>query len=281
MIRVVTDSSADISQAEAKQLGIIVMPLTINFENESLRDGIDIMPDEFYQRLVSCKQIPSTSQASPAAYEELFEQARKDGDTIILMPISRKISGSYNCALMVKQQGNYDNVYVIDTLATVSYLRIMVLEANRLKDSMPIDKLIEHLESLRKRIKLYGMVDTLEYLHKGGRVSRTSAAIGTLLNIKPIVSVIDGEVKVVAKPISAKKGIDYLVDKKRTAQIDTNYPIVCGYAGTSERCQQMIDKMFDTQEDKDYYTKHMQYVSPIVGVHTGPGVAVVVFVAKE
>ncbi len=280
MIRIVTDSSADISQAEAKEWGITVMPLTIIFEDGSYLDGVDILPDQFYQKLVTCKNIPSTAQASPADYESVFEEARKAGDTVILLPISRKISGSYGCATMVKKQGNYDNVYIVDTLCTVSFLRIMVLEALRLKDTMAPEQLIEHLEQLRKKIRLYALVDTLEYLHKGGRVSRASATIGTLLNIKPIITIMDGEVKVIAKPISARKAIDFLVDKKRSADIDANYPVICGYSGDDTRCRAMIDKMFDTQEEKDYYLAHMQNVSPIVGVHTGPNVAVVVYVEK-
>lgn len=280
MIRIVTDSSADISQTEAKELGITVMPLTINFEEGSYLDGVEILPDEFYKKLVTCKTIPSTAQASPADYEKIFEEARQAGDTVILLPISRKISGSHNCAHMVKNQGGYDNVYIVDTLCTVSFLRIMVLEALRLKDTMSPEDIMVHLEELRKKIRLYALVDTLEYLHKGGRVSRASATIGILLNIKPIVTITDGEVKVIAKPISARKAIDYLVDKKRSANIDTNYPIICGYSGDNTRCKAMIDKMFDTEEEKDYYLQHMQNVSPIVGVHTGPNVAVVVYVEK-
>lgn len=280
MIRIVTDSSADITQQEAASLGITVLPLTMNFGEESFRDGVDIMPDEFYEKLISSKMFPTTSQASPALYESIFEDAKKKGDTIILLPISRKISGSYECALMVKKQGNYDNVCVIDTLATVSFLKMMVLEALKLKDEMPIDQLVLHLESLRKRIRLYALVDTLEYLFKGGRLSRTGAAVGTFFGIKPIVTLSDGAIKIVGKPMGVRKAVDFLCKKFTSASVDADYPIFFGYSYKDERCRQLIKKSVE-EDRRDYYLQRMQNISPIVGVHTGPNVAVIVYVEKE
>ncbi len=280
MIRIVTDSSADISQEEAERLGITVLPLTMNFGEESFRDGVDIMPDEFYEKLISSGIFPTTSQASPASYEAVFEDARQKGDKVILLPISRKISGSYECALMVKKQGGYDNVCVIDTLSTVSFLKLLVLEALKLKDEMPTEKLAAHLEALRKRTRLYAMVDTLEYLFKGGRLSRTGAAVGTFLGIKPVITIQDGEIKVIAKPMGVRKAVDFLGKKFLSASVDADYPVFFGYSYKDERCRQLIDKAVGADK-KEYYLERMQNVSPIVGVHTGPNVAVVVYVEKE
>lgn len=280
MIRIVTDSSADITQAEAKSLGITVMPLTINFGEQSYRDGVDILTEEFYSRLATEDILPTTSQANPLQYEKIFSQAKMQGDTIILLPISRKISGSHNCAMLAKQQGHYDNVYIVDTLCTVSYLRILVLEALAKKDTMPAQQLVEHLEQLRKRIKLYSVVDTLDYLHRGGRVSKTAATVGTMLSIKPIISIVEGEIKVVAKAIGVKNGITWLTKKLHNAKLDSNYPVIFGYAGTKTRAIELIDKAIEDEQQRNIYKNRLINVSAIVGVHTGPNLAVVTYVEQ-
>lgn len=280
MIRIVTDSSADISAEEASAKGITVLPLTINFGKDQYRDGADITALEFYKKLEESKVVPTTSQASPMQYEELFSLAREQGDTLIVLPISRKLSGSYQCATMVKKQGNYDNVYIVDTLSTVGKLRMLVLEALKLKDDMSAEQLVKHLEDLRDRTTLIALVDTLEYLFKGGRLSRTSAVIGTVLNIKPLITIDKGEIKVIGKCMGVRKAVDSLSQYLKEADVDKNYPLIFGYSPSVDRVMKLIDKCVE-QDRRQYYYDNLQVLSAIVGVHIGPGAAYLVYVENK
>lgn len=279
MIRIVTDSSADITVSEANEKGITILPLTINFGSEQYRACFDITNEEFYKKLQESKTIPTTSQASPLQYEEEFQRAKDNGDTLIVLPISRKLSGSYQCAQMVKNQGNFDNVYIVDTLSTVGKLRLLVMEALRVKDTMSPEEIVAHIESLRDRTTLVALVDTLEYLFKGGRLSKTSAMIGTMLNIKPLITIDHGEIKVIGKSMGVRKAVDNLSKYVLEADIDPDYDLIFGYSPSNDRVLKLIDKCVE-EDKRQYYIDNMRVLSSIVGVHTGPGAAYVVYVTK-
>jgi len=280
MIKIVTDSSSDITIEEAKELGIIMIPLHINFEDRSYADGVELNAEEFFQKLMSSKKVPTTSQVSPGEYEDIFADAKKNGDTLFVMPLSSALSGSHNTAVMVKNQGEYDNVTIFQTYATVNALRLLVIEANKQKDKMTVEQLHTHMENFRKRLRLYACIDTLEYLHKGGRVSKASAMIGGMLNMKPLIIVNPaGEVQNVGKQIGSNKAVNWIAEQVKNNPIDTNYPLFYQYSVTKDAANRLIDLTSPNPEDSK--ANSLRSLGPVVGTHVGPGAAAIIYVVKE
>jgi DegV family protein with EDD domain len=277
MIKIVTDSSSDISKSEAKKLGIILVPLQVSFGETNYLDGVDLTTEEFYDKLEVSKVSPKTSQISSAVYENLFEDAKKNGDTLIMMTLSQKISGSHSAGIVFKNNGGYENIYFYDTLASVGMLKNLVLEAVKYKDEMDIETLFKHLDDIRDRSGVIVLVDTLEYLYKGGRLSKTSAIIGTILKIKPIVGLICGEVKMLSKHLGIKSAIQALKDKLDSFKIDKSYPLYFQYGNDPENIEKLIDLISD-EPAKD--KKKIFRIGPTIGTHLGPGAAMISAVFK-
>ena len=207
MLRIIIDSSANIFQSEAEELGIKILPLGISFEDEHYLDDVNISIDEFYNKLTTTKIFPKTCLLSMEVLENEFEDARKAGDEVLLMVISSKLSGTFNCARLVKEQGNYDNVYVYDTLGATAKNRILVDVAIKNRDK-GLNEVVKILDEVRENTRVFASLDTLEYLARGGRLSKTSATIGNMLGLKPILSVeTDGTLDVKAKVIGLNKAI--------------------------------------------------------------------------
>ena len=210
MVRIVTDSSSNITPEEAEELGVTVIPLTVIFGSDELRDGVDITAEAFYDRLARDKNHPHTSQINTAQFEEIFRDAQAKGEKLILLPISAALSGTHAAAVKAKENVGYDGIYVYDTRTTTVMLKMLVLEARRLADREP-EEIISALDDLRSRTELYAMVDTLEYLWKGGRMARGTAMLGGLFRVKPIITIkSDGSLDVVAKAIGTRSAIKNL-----------------------------------------------------------------------
>ena len=195
--RIVADSSCGISIQEAKKIDLEILPLVINFGKESYRDGTEMNNEQFFKKLETSADFPTTSQPPFEELVQLCKQAKANQERLYLLVLSSKISGTYQSACLAKEKVGYDEVYIIDSLATVQVFKILVLETLKLKDQIEPKALIAHLQSLRQRTKLIAAVDTLEYLWRGGRVSRSTAFLGGLLNIKPLIK-IDEEGNIVA-----------------------------------------------------------------------------------
>ena len=210
MVRIVTDSSSEISQEEAKRLNIEVLPLTIIFGNEQYRDGIDITSDEFYEKLVTSSEFPTTSQLSFDALSSLFADAKDKGDEVLVIPIASALSGSCEWAVRAAKESGYDKITVYDSKCTTFMLEILVREAVRLRDKT-VGEIVSALDELRPRITLLAALDTLEYLKKGGRINKTVAAVGGMLKIKPVITVSDeGKVELIHKSIGMNAALRYL-----------------------------------------------------------------------
>ncbi|MCH5164616.1 MAG: DegV family protein, partial [Clostridiales bacterium] len=199
MIKILTDSSCVIPMSEAEELGIEMIPLGITFGSEAYKDGVDITTEQFYAKLLEGTNYPHTSQPSPQELEDHFAKAKAEGVTLLFLPLSSKISGTYESALRVKEMGGFDNVYVYDTLCTTIMLELLVREAAK-RTHLKIDELIDYVDKLRKRAKLYAGIDTLEFLAKGGRLNTATAAIGSLLKVKPLITISSqGTIDVIGK----------------------------------------------------------------------------------
>lgn len=278
MIRIATDSCSNISFEEAESLGITVLPQTINFGEESYLDGIEISRQGFYERLVKTKKLPTTSMPSPAVFEKLFTEVKNSDDELILITISSGLSGTYQCAEMVKRDVGCDRVHVIDSLHLVEGIKILALEAVKLRDTLSCKEIVEKLEELKKRLKVYAILDTLEYLHRGGRLSRSVALIGALLNIKPVAGMADGNVTIIGKQRGIHKAVNFVKEMTETDVIDYDYPVFFGYSYDKANCKILTEKIAKNPEEA---LENAANLAPIVGTHIGPNAAYLVYVSKK
>lgn len=278
MIKIITDSSANISVDEAQRLGITVLPLGVNFGTEAYRDGVTLSIDEFYSKLSSSKEFPKTSQPSREELADLFAKESAQADEVLVMFISSALSGTHNLARQVVKEGNFTNVSVYDTHATTVVLRILVLEALR-HANKKASEVMAILDELRPRIKLYAALDTLEYLKKGGRLSSTASFIGNVLKIKPIIVLTDGgEVKVYSKQIGMSLALKNLCDKLSGKNPDEDQPIYYIFTNDDTNCNAMIKKLPLTDGQKARGEK--LNICPVIGAHIGPRATGIVFVER-
>lgn len=277
MIKILTDSSCTITQDEAKKLGVDVIPLGITFGSEGYKDGVDMDNERFYAMLLEGKNFPHTSQPSPQELEERFTAAREAGETVLFLPLSSKISGTYECAVRIKEQGKFDNIYVYDSLCTTVMLEMLVEEAAKRCD-LPIDELIDYVDKLRKRAKLLAGIDTLSYLAKGGRLNAATAAIGSFLQVKPLIEISSqGTIDVVGKAIGAKAGIRAVAKNLDMSKVDASYGIRFLYSYCMDNTNYLISKL----ELDPALVIAPRDIGLIVGAHIGPNAYGYVYVEKE
>lgn len=271
MVKIITDSSSNITQEEAKSLGVTVMPLTISFGNIEYLDGIDIGFDEFYTKLAESKEFPHTSQLTEEQIEESVNEALKEADEVLILPLSSAMSGSFERCKKVA--GSHPNVYAYDTKCTTVMLKLMIVEALKMVDK-GVKAIVEMLDNLRPKLKIYAALDTLDNLRKGGRLSNVSAIIGSLLRIKPVITFSpDGKVEMLSKQFGMNKSIAYIADKVKKENIDFTKPVYLIYTGNDKNSQALISKIGIEYSEKGN-------ICPVIGSHIGADAAGIVFAEK-
>lgn len=279
-IRIIADSGCDILPAEAEKMGITILPLKVSFEGEEYLDGATLSHEDFYLKLIESDTLPKTSQASPYEYEEFFEESVKANDEVICITISSKLSGCYQSANI--SASDYEHVYLVDSENACAGERILVEYAVRLRDQgVSCREIIALLEEKKKHIRILGLLDTLEYLKKGGRISSVTAAAGELLSIKPVVTIEEGIISVVGKARGSKNG-NNLLNKivEKDGGIDFTMPYCVSYTGLSDA---LIQKYLS---DSSSIYESMANSIPIhtvgcaIGTHIGPGGIAVAYFKK-
>ena len=209
-VQIIVDSTVDMPERMKDRFRIV--PLTVHFGAEEYIDGVTIDKHRFYERLVESDELPTTSQASPAAFDAIFSDVASVGDSAVVVTIASKFSGTYQSACIAAAE--YDNIYVVDSKSAAIGSGILAEYALECADKgMDAKTIAETLEKKRDEICLIALLDTLEYLKKGGRISKTVAFAGGLLNIKPVITVVDGEIQVIGKARGSKQGNNLLVQK--------------------------------------------------------------------
>ena len=279
-IRLIVDSAADISKKEADELGIIMMPMIITFGDENYLDGVDLLPTQFYEKLIESDELPKTSQVTPYRFEEEFEKHVANGDEVIVITISSKLSGTYEAARQAAEKFG-DKVHVIDSLNAAIGERLLSEYALRLiKQGLPTREIVAELEKAKKKINLIAVLGTLEYLKKGGRISSAVAFAGELLSLKPVISVVDGEVKLIGKALGSKKGNNLLNKLVQEKGIDFDMPYGTIWSGLDRT---MLDKYIkDSVQHWESNTDQIpSYIlGGTIGTHVGPGAIGVAFFEK-
>lgn len=278
-IRIITDSTSDISKEQAEQMNITVVPLKVIFGEKEYREGTDITIDGFYEKLVKADKLPTTSQPAPDDFLKHFKEGKAAGDSLIVILIAAKLSGTYQSAVIAKEMADYDNIHIIDSSTTTTALRILVEQAVKLREEgAGAEEIAAKLNSIKDRIVLLAMVDTLEFLHKGGRLSKSSAILGTLLRFKPIITLKDGALGVLGKERGVHKAIAHIIEAMdKSGKIDRNYPVHLGYTAQDDKCIMLKNKI---SEKYDINDMRMYPVGCVVGTHAGPGACVVTYVRK-
>ena len=205
MIKIIVDSASDVEQDEADELGISLIPMKVRFGDEEYSDGINLTHKEFFEKLIESAELPQTSQINEYSWEEKFKELTADGSEVIAITISSRLSGTYsNAVKAAKKFGG--KIYVIDSMEACIGERILLQYAIRLvKEGRSATEIFKELNEKKSKIQLLAVLDTLKYLRKGGRISSVAAIAGEMLSIKPVVSVVKGEVKLVGKAIGSKK----------------------------------------------------------------------------
>ena len=273
--RIIVDSTADLLQEVKAQ--VYTVPLTVHFGEEEYVDGVTIDHKGFYEKLVETDVHPTTSQATPVAFEKEYEAARAAGEAAVVITISAKLSGTYQSAMIAAE--DYENIYVVDSGTAAIGGGILVEYALQLRDSgMEAKEIAQKLEEAKRRTVVVALVDTLEYLKKGGRISKTVALAGSLLNIKPVLSVCDGEIAMLGKARGSKMGNNLLAQEiEKAGGVDFSMPLLLGYTGLSDA---MLKKYIeDSKHLWEEGTSEVRYttIGSVIGTHAGPGAVAVAF----
>ena len=278
-LKIITDSTADITTEQAAQMGITIVPLKVIFGEKEYRDGIDISIEGFYEKLVTAEKLPTTSQPAPDDFLKYFEEAKEVGDSVLVILISSKLSGTYQSAVIAKEMCEYSEISIVDSITTITNLRLLVEHAIKLREQqIPMVQIADELEELKQRTVLLAMVDTLEFLHKGGRLSKSSAILGTLLKFKPIITVKDGMVSVVDKERGINKGIARILEIiDEYGSIDKNYPVMFGYSSEDSKALMLQEKVIEKYDLKD---TRIYPVGCVIGTHAGPGACFITYIKK-
>ena len=277
-VRIIIDSTADLTPEIKSKLTVV--PLTVHFGEEEYIDGVTITHKEFYNKLVESDVLPSTSQATPAAFEKVFEEVKSAGESAVVITLSSKLSGTYQSAVIAAEE--YENIYVVDSGSVTIGAGILTEQALKLAaEGLDAKSIAQQLEQEKKKIHIVAMVDTLEYLKRGGRVSKTVAFAGNLLNIKPVLSVVDGEIHMLGKARGSKQGNNLLVTEiEKAGGVDFSKPLLLGYTGLSNAL--LLKYIEDSKHLWEAGADELRYaaICSVIGTHAGPGAIAVAFFKK-
>ncbi len=279
-VKIIVDSTSDLTPEVAQQVKIV--PLTIHFGEKQYVSGVDIDSKKFYEMLVESDVLPTTSQPTPYAFSQVFQEVVDAGDTAVCLTVSSKLSGTYQSASIAAEEFP-GKIFVVDTLTVAIGGGILAEYALHLANSgMTAEEIAQDVLAQRQKVRVLALVDTLEYLKKGGRISSTVAFAGGLLNIKPVISVTDGEVKMMGKARGSKQGNNLLVQEiQKSGGVDFTKPLMLGYTGLSDALLQKYIADSAALWEGQVENLPVSIVSSVVGTHVGPGAVAVAFFARN
>lgn len=279
-VRIITDSTADLPQECIDKYDIKVLPLMVNFGDKSYRDGFDITSDQFYKMLVKSKNLPTTSQINPPSFISAYQEELEKGNSVISIHLSSKGSGTYQSAVIAKNTIGSDKIKIIDSLGYSMGMGLMALHGARLsRKDVSIQRIEREIIELRDRMNYVFGVDTLEYLKKGGRLSAAKATIATVMNIKPILEVKDGELEVLDKVRGRKKALNKIIQIARERGENwENQTVSIVHAACEEdalKFKDMIVREFNPGEII------ISKIGCVIGTHAGPGTISIFFTGRK
>lgn len=277
-VKFIIDSASDILPQEAQDLGLIHLPLKVLFGEQEYADAVDLTHQEFYEKLVESDVLPTTCQIPPADYEAVYQQVVRQGDTAVVVTLSSKLSGTYQSAVIAAEE-YAGKVFIVDSESVCIGERILILRGLELaKAGLSAEEIAAQLECEKPKMRLMALLDTLEYLKKGGRISAATALAGSLLSIKPVIALEDGAVSMIGKARGSRQGNNLLRELiHKCGGIDFDKPFALAYSGLSDALLQKY--IADSAELWQTHTKHLPIttVGCAIGTHVGPGAIAVAF----
>jgi len=270
MIKIVTDSTAYLPEEIVQRYGIHVIPLNVLFGNRIYKEGLDLSYEQFYQKLAQAKNLPTTSQPAVGEFYDLYSELTRDGSEVISIHISSKISGTIDSALMACKELPDALISVVDSLSTAIGLELMVIAAaEAVSAGQSRAEVVAMLERMARETRLFFVVDTLEYLQKGGRIGGAAALVGTLLNVKPILCFEDGRIEALEKVRTKRKAVNRLLDVM-VEEIGSDEPVrvAIGHAMAPEEGQALLER---ARSRLNCTASYLAQIGPVIGTHVGPG----------
>ncbi|MCI8439968.1 MAG: DegV family protein [Oscillospiraceae bacterium] len=269
-IRIITDSSADFDLAAAKRRGVGVVPMSIQFGGASFVDGKSITHDLFYRLLQERKENPSTSQPSPADFLRVFEEAKAASEPAVVILLSGALSGTLQSAEVAKEMCGYDPIYIVDSMTATAGIQILVNYACKLRDSgLPAPEIAQAVENIKDKVRIFAVIDTLEYLRRGGRLTGLQAGLGAMARLKPVIAVRDGKVSIVGKALGTGAAVKQLMKLLTEHPVDDAYPSYFLYSDDKSREELLLPKL--KGQNMLPLRLHYSSVGPTIGTHIGPG----------
>jgi DegV family protein with EDD domain len=268
-VKIITDSLSDISPEFARELGIITVPVYVRFGEEVYKDRIEMTTEQFYYRLVHDAAFPTTTQPSPGDFLEVYQKLSGETDEILVVTLSSKLSGTYQSALQAKQlmEGKC-RIEVIDSQTVIMGLGLIIISAlKKAKSGANLDKMVDFVRGAISRSHSVMFFDTLKYLAKGGRIGRAQSFLGSMLSVKPILTMRDGEVSPLTRVRSRVAGKDYLFNF--VAGFPKVEMLAVEYATTPDESNELIERLSKLIPRENIYTST---VSPVIGTYVGPHV---------
>ena len=280
-VRFIIDSASDLLPQECSRLGVTHLPMTVVFDGREYRDAVDLSHREFYEKLIENDQLPTTCQIPPADFADAMAKVVEAGDDAVVITLSSKLSGTYQSACIAASDYP-DRVFVVDSLSVSLGERILLQRGLALKEQgLSAGQIARSLDEEKQKLRLMALLDTLEYLKKGGRISAATALAGSLLSIKPVIAVEEGAVIMVGKARGSKQGINLLRQLVNDCGgINYDKPFCLAYSGLSDA---LLNKYIaDSSELLSGHEGQMQVstVGATIGTHVGPGAIAVAFFMK-
>ncbi len=277
-VNIVVDSTADLRENIKSEVNVI--PLTVTFGEEEFIDGVTITHEEFYKKLISSDVLPHTSQATPADFENIFGEIAARGESAVVITLASKLSGTYQSACIAAAE--YDNIYVLDSgSAAIGSGLLVEMALNLVKEGKSAKEIFEILEEKKKNLYVVAVLDTLQYLKKGGRISSTVAFVGGMLSIKPVICVKDGEIEIIGKARGLKAGNNMIISQAQNlGGFDGDCPFIYGYTGLDD---QPVKSFMEESRSlwQDFCdAAEFSIVGSVIGTHAGPGAIALAFFKK-
>lgn len=279
-VRIITDSASDFDAAVAKRRKIEIVPMTVQFGSATFLAGKNLSNEVFFQLLQEGKENPSTSQPAPAAFLRYFEEARNAGDQVVVILLSGALSGTLQSAEIARGMCEYDAIYIVDSRSATAGMQILVNYACKLRDSgLPAAAIAAEVEKLKDKVRIFAVIDTLEYLRRGGRLSGFAAGLGTMAKLKPTITVQDGQVSIVGKSLGTAAAVKHMMKMLEEHPIDDDYPSYFLYSNDKGREELLLPKL--REQGKLPQRLHYCGIGPTIGTHIGPGALGMAYIERE
>lgn len=269
-VQIITDSTSDLTEQEQRELNVHMLHMRVIFEDGVYTDGVDITKEQFYEKQAQAKILPKTTQVNPQEYCDAFEPLLENGDEVVAIIMSSRLSGTFQSAQIAKDMAKGgERLHLVDSLNVTIGEGLLVREAVRMRDAGATGaQIAAALEELKLRVRFVAFIGTLKYLKMGGRISTSTAVLGTMLGISPVVAIVDGEVKSVGQVRGKQKILSYTLDFFREYPVDSRHCVVFGHSRCLETMETYRDKCVQALGIRDYAWDEL---GAVIGTHSGPG----------